>query len=433
MTDRATLILRVARLMGAQVGDIGANTTTSAVLSGLVNTTGSDESYKDFRIIFPNAPDETSKQTLIDAWDDRTGTATFATRSAFGADETYIVISRADYNLAEFRDSFNTALRKSKRSERVVIPTIPGERYYSLRPLTWLEGAGDVDAVFLSDSPIMLQNEDYSLWQDGPNAAPDGWELDGTDATVEQTTVTQRGGYAAIVTRDGHDARLSQSIPVSVVNYFTRGGNQGTVRLRAGEWVTSDVANCAAVAIWDGTSTTTSEFHSGSGIPEWLEVSIDVTATMTAFRMDDVVVEHDAAVTFSGAVFMQSLSAITDSVKNYGSGAYVEYNRPVLTRNIGGNPTVEFQSPPSAQQVIVYCRRKFAEVDSDTDYIGDEYARVLEAGLCVHLLVNVKQGVDRTRYDRILKDQEPIWARFLANITDLPVPLPLTVDEVVSA
>lgn len=433
MTDRATLILEVARLMGAQVGTVGASSQTQCVLSGLVNTTGSNESYKGMRIIFPNAPDEASKQTLIDTWTDLTGIATFAARSAFVADETYIVIARADYTLAEFRDSLATALRKSKRSERVQMPTIPGERFYPLRALTWLEGAGDVDAVYLSNSPILLQNEDYSLWQDGPNAAPDGWELDGTDAAVERTDETQRGAYAAVVTRDGHDTRLSQSLPLSLVNYYTRSRLQGLIRLRAGQWVTSSVAECAAVGIWDGSQTVVSDFHSGSGIPEWLEVQLDVVATMTAFRMDNLVVDHDAEVTFSGAVFAQSLEAIPESVKVYGSGAFTEYNAPVLTRNIGGNPTVELQSPPNAQQLIVYCRRKFAQVDSDADYIEDQYERVLEAGLAVHLLVNVKQGVDRTRYDRVLGEQSPIWATFLGNITDLPVPLPLTVDEVVSA
>ena len=76
MTDRATLIQTVARMMGAQVGTIGASTTTTAILPGLIDTTGDDQAYVNARIIFPEAPNEASRQTLITAWDDSIGQAT---------------------------------------------------------------------------------------------------------------------------------------------------------------------------------------------------------------------------------------------------------------------------------------------------------------------------------------------------------------------
>ena len=95
MTDRATLIQTVARMMGAQVGVIGTSSTTTAVLDGLINTTGDDQAYVNARIIFPNAADEASRQTLITAWDDSTGTATYLARTDTKS-EAYIVMDRRD-------------------------------------------------------------------------------------------------------------------------------------------------------------------------------------------------------------------------------------------------------------------------------------------------------------------------------------------------
>jgi len=439
MTDRATLIEHVAKLMGAQTGTIGASTTTTAVLNGLVNTTGDNNAYggQQYRLIFPLAPDEASKQTLIDTWVDLTGTATFATRTAFAAGETYILVARQDYTLAEFRDALAEALRKSKRSYRFAIPAIPGERSYSLQPLTWLNGAGDVDAVFMSNSPIMLHNEDFSLWADGPDAAPDSWVLAGSGGTVERTTTTQRGGYAAILTRAGADVTLTQTIPSGLTNYLTRGGNQasGNGPIRDGKWVTCSTANTARVGISDGVTTTWSDYHTGSGVPEWLEVSLTLTATQTALASVCQVANSNVSATFSGAVMLQSNGTIPTSLRNYGSSAYEPWRVVKNVRNVGGAPVVELQSLPGNQQIQVYCRRVFEQVTTDSQYIDDQYARVLEAGLAHFLLSNIKPGVDRTRYDRILsgdpavrsdKGESGIWARFLENVTDLPVGAPLT-------
>lgn len=431
MTDRATLIQTVARMMGAQVGTIGASTTTTAILPGLIDTTGDDQAYVNARIIFPEAPNEASRQTLITAWDDSIGQATYLTRTDSKL-EAYIVMDRRDYVYSEFKEALDDALEISRRSYRQVIPAIPGERFYSLGSLDWLEGAGDVDQVFLSESPNMLQNESYSLWDNGVALAPDGWALAGVGATVAQTTATQRGSYAATVTRVGADATLSQPLPSALVQYLTRSGI-ALQTLRAGAWVTATVASRARVGIYDGVTTTWSDYHTGSGTPEWLEASLPLTATMTTLQMVDSVDTGNTSATFSGAVFVPGASAISTTLKNSGSDAYREYQVPKITRNVGGAPMVELQSPSGAGQVVVYCRRRFARVSSDSQVIDNQYERVLEAGLAVMLLINIKAGVDRTRYDRVLDEQTPIWTRALATITDLPVQAPMTQVQIVSA
>ncbi len=435
MTTRPTLIESVARRLGAIVGIVGTNAATTAVLQGLINTTGADEAYKNSRLIFPGAANAASKQAIVTGWVDLTGVATFATRTPT-ASEAYILMSRADYNLAEFEVALDDALAKSKRSYRHVIPIIPGERFYSLAALDWLNGAGDVDAVYLSSSPNLLHNEDYSLWQNGSALAPDGWTLAGSGATIARSTTAQRGGYAATLTRVGNDATLAQSLPPALVQWLTRGATTlGT--LRAGEWATATVASRARVGIQvtdaGVTATTWSDYHTGNGVPQFLEVSLALTATMSAIAIVGSVDTGDTSATFSGAVFVVSDSAIGDALKNYGSGAYRENRVPLIVRNVGGAPAIELQSAPGSGQVLVHCRRSFGDVTTDTQVIDDQYARVLEAGLAVHLLANIKPGVDRTRYDRILKEETAIWVRALSNVSDLPVPAPLTRVEVVSA
>ena len=430
MTDRATLIQTVARMMGAQVGVIGTSSTTTAVLQGLINTTGDDQAYVNSRIIFPNAADEASRQTLITAWDDSSGTATYLARTDTKS-EAYIVMDRRDYVYSEFKEALDDALELSRRSYRQVIPALSGERHYNLSSLDWLEGAGDVDEVFVSESPIMLHNEDFSLWDNGPALAPAGWTLAGTGATIAQSSATQRGDYAATVTRVGNDATLTQSLSTPLVQHLTRSGI-ALQTLRAGAWVTATVADRARVGIYDGATTTWSSEHSGSGYPEWLEASVTLTDTMTELQMVCSVHTGNTSATFSGAVFVPGTNAISTTLKNKGSEAYREYQLPEVTRNVGGAPVVELQTPIGSGQLVVYCRRKIGTVTTDTQVIDNQYERVLEAGLAVMLLVNIKAGVDRSRYDRILDEQTPIWTRALATVTDLPVQAPLNQIQIVS-
>jgi hypothetical protein len=435
MTTRAALITSVAKRLGAITGNVGTNAATSAVLPELINTTGDDNAYDGHRLIFPAAANEASKQTIISGWVDLTGAATFASRTAT-ASEPYILLSRADYTLGEFRAALTEALTHSKRSYRYVIPAIPGEHFYNLAALDWLAGAGDVDAVYLSGSPNLLHNEDYGTWQQGADAAPDGWTLAGSGATIARSTASQRGGYAVTVTRVGNDCTLTQNLPPALVQYLTRGGGTLPI-LRAGQWVTASVASRARVGITSTaagvTTVTYSSYHTGGSVPEWLEVSLQLTAAMTALGIVGAVGTGDTAATFSGAVLTTGDAAINDTLKHYGSGAYREQRVPKLVRNVGGAPVVELQSAPTGGQVIVYCRRQFADVATDSEIIDDQYARVLEAGLAVFLLQNIKPGVDRTRYDRVLKEETPIWTRALSTLTDLPVPAPLERVEVLPA
>ena len=164
-TSRKEIITLGARRIGSRTGTVTSGTATTAVLEGLVNTTGDNTFYLGDRLLFLDATAESDKERLITGWDDATGTATFLARSVNDpTDESYILVNREDYTLNEFRLALNKAVDYTRLTYRRVIPATPNLDLYPLSNMEWLEGAGDIDAVFYNESPNSLENEDFSLW-----------------------------------------------------------------------------------------------------------------------------------------------------------------------------------------------------------------------------------------------------------------------------
>lgn len=429
-TAQATIISRAAQRIGARIGTVRDGSLTTAVLTGLVGTTGDDSAYAGDRIMFLEAQEpETDDERLITGWADATGTATFAARQDDAVDELFALVPREDYTLAEYRTALADAARYSRVSYRYALPITPNLTSYPLSALTWLEGAGDVDRVWQSYSPVMLHNEDFALWQD-PALAPDGWTLDGTSATVARVSGGIRSAYAARVTRSSNDATLYQSIPKPLLQYLTRA--QGAVRLpwRIGAWVVCSTASRARVGLYNGSTTAWSGYHTGSGRPEWLTPTTaytpSATGTETDCRLVCSVDTGDAAADFHATVLLSGTS-LPDQARDRGSQSFGERDIDYTVRNVGGIPTVELLTYPSqAGQLIIASRRPLAELTSDADTVDDQYARQLENGLLAFLLDVHKPNQDRTRLDVMLKEAKSTWLRSLQKTTDLPVAPPIS-------
>ncbi len=423
---RATLIQRGARRIGGRTGSIASGTATTAVLAGLINTTGDDGTYKADRLMMLEAATEADKERLITAWTDLTGTATFATRAdTTYTGETYILSKRVDYTLAEYRSALSKALTYTRRSYRYVLPLTPNLTLFPLLGMDWLEGAGDIDAVFLNTSPICLHNEDFALWQNGASLAPDGWTLAGANATIARATTGFRSAYGATVTRVNADATLYQSIPPQLVQWLTRRQGVNFIPIQAWAWGTSSTASIGRVGIYNGSTTTWSAYHTGNSVPQCLTVSYTPTATDTDCRIVLSTDTTNGAVTWHAGGLMQA-TALPYSAKDQGSQAYSEHEIPFAPRNMGGIPAIELPyESPGYGQLVIYSRRPFVDMTLDTDTCEDEFARVLEAGMLRWLLDASKPDQDRGRLDRVMKEEAAIWTRFLQNATDRPVPRPL--------
>src|SRR5690554_5083331 len=138
MVTRKDLIRLAATRLGGRNGTVLSGSGTTLVLGGLIGTTGDDHAYKGDLLFLLDAASELDRERLITTWDDAAGRATVPVRSTSSpANESYILVSRNDYTLAEYRSALNQALTKTPRSYRSVIPLVPGQEFYPLNSLSW--------------------------------------------------------------------------------------------------------------------------------------------------------------------------------------------------------------------------------------------------------------------------------------------------------
>lgn len=428
-TAITTIYQRAARKLGGITGTVSSAASTSVVLDTLKGTTGDNSAYAADLLWFL-ASITGSRERLITTWVDSTGAATVPTMTAPTNGDTFILNPRENYTLGEFDAAFAKASRDTWRTYRQVIPVTPYFRLQVSNVMDWLQGAGRIDAVFRSDSPLMLHNEDMALWQNGTASAPDGYTLSGTGASVARVTGGIRSLYAARVTAAAATTRLYQDIPASLSQWLTRRTYPVFTQLRGATWVSTASASGVRAFIYyetNGTPTYAySSYAANTSIPVFSTLSLTPDATMTNFRWGvELAASAVADVSFAG--LMQNTLSFDDAyqIKDSGSQSYSEYQVNDVVRNIGGQPVIEFGGYPATWgQLIVYSRRPFPNLSVYTDSVEDQYAEILEAGLLVYLLQAQKPNQDRARLDRVLLEETSIWNRRNTNVLDLPVPKP---------
>ncbi len=431
--------------MGARYGTVLSGSKSAAILSGLINTNANDDSaFQADRILFLTATAEEDKEKSIDIWTDQTGEARFQPRTnAVVAGDPYIIVSREDYSLFEIRQALDYAQSYARRTYRQVIPITPNLDLYPLTQMDWLQGAGSIDAVWISQSPTWLHNEAFDLWQNGAQSTPDGYTLEGTGAVTVRVSGGLRSPYRAIVLAGpGAPARLVQAIPQSLCQWLTRRVAPVFTPLRAAAWLQTTFAASTRVFIRytetsSGSPVTTyvySDYLTADGNPYFLDVSLTPTATMNDFTWGVEALANGGFQVSSG-LFLQSTATAQNlfALRDQGSQAYLEQELYNAVRNVGGVPTVELTYPTwTPYQLIVYSRRPYPALTADSDIVEDQQVDILQWGLLNFLLRNVKVNQDRSRYDYILYgDKTPgnsgasgIWSRYLNNVTDLPVARP---------
>jgi hypothetical protein len=434
-TTVSTVYQRAAALLGWRIGTLGTVTvgasTTTAILNGLIGTTGSNVAYAGYRLIFPSSTSG-SQEAFVQSWVDATGTATFANQtSAPVAGQPYILVPATDYTLNELNLAWADTLRQARRTYRQVIPITPNERFQNLAVLDWLRGTGDVDQVSWNISPIALHNEDFALWQNGGSLAPDGWTLSGAGASITRTDGGFRSAYKATVTADGGAAaELTQSMPKTLVQWIARRTAPVYVPIRGAAWLETSNASSVRVGVRvteaGVTSTTWSDYVTADGRPYFPELSYTPNVNVTDITL---VLQAAAGTTFSASatVLMQNTATAGNSfqLRDQGSQFYSEAIPNYRLRNLGGVPTIEFERWPNVMgQIIVYSRRPYPQTTLLSDTIEDEYVEVMKWGLIAWLLRSNKPNQDRSRLDRIMLDAQREWARFLDNVVTLPVGSP---------
>ena len=424
MPTRADLICDAATVVGGYSGTLGTLTTTSAVLTGLVNASADDSFAEEALLLFPDAANETDKQRNVVTWTPLTGIATWSGVTTGPMGTRWVLMPRPAWTMYEWRQAMNKALSQTARTYRKVIPIVPNLTVYPLSLLDWLEGAKDVDAAWVSSSPIMNHNEDFSLWWDGTTNAPDGWTLSGADASLVRASGGLRSAYAVTVTSGAaEDAVLYQAVPQPLVQWLTRRTSPTYEPIKASAWIASGQGT---VGIYDGTTETKSTLATFT-YPSYQKTQVTPTSTMTQFVIRLTVPAGENSTTFHFGGIWQETEGDNQSIKDMGSQAYPEWLlEPHNIRNVGGIPTVElpWQYVAAPGQIIVNSRRHFPEFSSDTENVEDQFYRAIEAGTVRWLLDGRKAGQDRTRLDAIMTDHGRIWVNLNMNLIDIPVPRP---------
>ncbi len=444
------LYARCSRVLRSRTGTLGAVTPAvvsmvnylDIVLKGVVNTKG-DPTFLAGDVLFLPDSAEDSKEALIISWTDATGTARILAPTATPvAGDDYVVWNREDYTLFEYRQALEKAQSYSRRSYRQVIPLTPNLQLYPLAQMDWLRGAGDINAAWLSTSPVMLHNEDFQLWQNGASAAPDGYTFtdSGTGGTITRLTGGMRSAYKVHLTASSGVVRLTQPVPASLVAWASGRTQTTPVRypVRPWAWASTPDATAVRAFVFDGATYHYTDYFDASttALPQFLETEYVPQDTDTAYTWGiELAAGKSCDVHVAGLVQNTQTVTLTYSLKQQGSQAFKETLIPLNKRNVGGLVEIELPNWPGAwYQLVVHALRDYPQRVSDDDLIDDQYAPALQAGLLRYLLEPIGPNDERSgRFDRILGEQAKIWTRFLTDQIDRPAPVPLEQYNVVGA
>lgn len=144
-------------------------------------------------------------------------------------------------------------------------------------------------------------NGNLERWFGGTAAAPSGWTINGSGATVARDATNKKLGLAAAgLTRVGNDCYLGQNVAA----FFGPAAWWQSRKVTFGCWVRATVASRARLTIADGVGTTSSGYHTGGSAFEWLSVTRDLNAAATQVEVRLVVDTGNTTAQFDGATLV---------------------------------------------------------------------------------------------------------------------------------
>ena len=421
---RLTVMQRLVPHLGGYVGPIASGGATSAVLTGLIDTTGDDTAFVDGQLLMPDAATAADQERRITVWDDSAGQATFVTRADTDySNETYLLLPRGAPTLTEIRDAIDEALRTLKRTVVVYRPLIAQEPRYPLRDLTWLRSDEDVDAVRQRGSPNLLDNEDFAKWHNGADVAPDGWTLGQSLTVTRQTVHSALGPYAVrLAVQNGE---LTQFLDRRLAYALVSRDTLPTLAVEALVHKNTATDLPEVGFRYDLGGVVTASFGTtGSSALGWERITHALLLTAAIAEIELVVRGTGGTVSLDVAgVFCVEGTEVPDELVRRGSDAAVEGDIAHITRNAGspGGEVLLARPPSGGGQLVIYSRRPYAELTSDSDET-DCPTDVLVQQALYELFSLHKPGQDRERLDRLALIHGRAASDLASNLIDLPAP-----------
>ena len=219
LSTRAAIRQEVLRRIGGHIATAtGGSTTTIAAETMIGRGAGDDISLVGWGLYEPTDA-AADAYRIITGWDDSTGTATVDTIGARANTEVHEYWQRNDPTPYEANEAINRVLSESERIVQTAIPTVEGQREYTLRNAPWVDVRRDVQGVYRRESPNILDNSGFELWGVGTDAGLHGWTLAGTSGTVTRVD-GEYGRYAARLTRSSNNVTLTQTVPIPIIQLY---------------------------------------------------------------------------------------------------------------------------------------------------------------------------------------------------------------------
>ena len=198
----------------------------------------------------------------------------------------------------------------------------------------------DTDStVLLYNAENLVTNPNFSQWDNGTSAVPNGWVLVGASATVAreatvirtpQNEMSDPGLYSAAVTRAGTNLTFSQN----VLSNFDPNDRRSTIAywqgrtIVGGMWLNVTTTAQAKVETYDGQTTTASSDHGGSDAWTWLQTAaVAVHASATELTIRAVLDTGDDVMYCSGALLFEAIPIY--QLLSTGPAVSMHYDPPV--------------------------------------------------------------------------------------------------------
>ena len=336
----------------------------SAAADGMRYRFSGDDAAGKGTLLYEPTSAAADQLRVATGWDDSAGDATIDTVSvAWSANDVVEYYLRNDPTPHEFNEAINRALGETERIVETTLPTVEGQRNYSLLNAPWIDVRRDVQAVYHRESPNILDNSNFELWGRGSDAQLHGWTLGGTGGTVTRVDGLQ-GRYAVRLTRVGTNVTLTQTIPIPIVQMY---GKSLSVfgRIKCG------TASFATIDITDGTDTTSTSAHDGGG--DWDEFT--ATHTVNADAVGPISVVLNGKTTDTNADFelvvMVEGSSVPEWLSKYGDQNARQKKLSWSPQMSSSSPAVRIARPYNrGSQIVVQSRQPYFKLSADTGVTG---------------------------------------------------------------
>lgn len=239
-------LLTIARNIGDVVAAgtaTGGSATTIIDTANLIHATS--DQLKGY-YVYVHTGTNSGKERVITAFDQTTYKITFATMTTVCDTTTQYVIFRKHHY-----EDYNKALTLA---EDAAAEAIAQDRHDYFIPL--------IDET-LSVNDLLMGAGQMERWTNGIALAPDSWTKDTNSTVAQESSIRDRGLYSAKLVSNGVNLGL---LSWSLGNYRQFAGQNLTIKAK----ILTATASRVTSALYDGTTLTTSSYHSGGG--GWEEV-----------------------------------------------------------------------------------------------------------------------------------------------------------------